>query len=104
MARQSARQPVDHSNEAASGAAPAASASEGAKSPGRTSRKSLDERIAHAQSLLKALEDEKRKRDAEQRADNERAVRRLLAAQGLLGLDVQTWRSAMPAIRTALGK
>ena len=66
-------------------------------------RRSLEERIAEAAGALKALEDEKRKRDSAAKAGNEKALRKLLAENKLLAVDVQTWRKAMPAIRKALG-
>ena len=66
-------------------------------------RRSLEERIAEAAVVLKALEDEKRKRDSAAKAGNEKALRKLLVEHKLAGVDVQTWRKAMPAIRKALG-
>ena len=69
----------------------------------KTPRRSLEERIAEAAGVLKALEDEKRKRDSAAKAGNEKALRKLLAENKLLAVDVQTWATAMPVIRTALG-
>ena len=69
----------------------------------KTPRRSLEERIAEAAGALKALEDEKRKRDSAAKAGNEKALRKLLAENKLLAVDVQTWATAMPVIRKALG-
>ena len=77
---------------------PAAQAS-ARKAPSR----SLEERIAEAAIVLKALEDEKRKRDSAAKAGNEKALRKLLAENKLLAVDVQTWATALPVIRKALG-
>ena len=66
-------------------------------------RSSLEERIAEAAGALKALEDEKRKRDSAAKAGNEKALRKLLAEHKLLAVDVQSWATAMPVIRKALG-
>ena len=66
-------------------------------------RRSLEERIADAAALLKGLEDEKRKRDSAAKAVNEKALRKLLAEEKLLSVDIAAWREALPAIRKALG-
>lgn len=67
------------------------------------SRKTLDQRIAEAADVLAKLQDEKKRKDAQARADNEKAVRRLLTTEGLMVLDVETWRNALPAVKKALG-
>lgn len=67
------------------------------------SRKTLDQRIAEAADALAKLQDEKKRKDAQARADNEKAVRRLLTTEGLMVLDVETWRTALPAVKKALG-
>lgn len=67
------------------------------------SRKTLDQRIAEAADALAKLQDEKKRKDAQARADNEKAVRRLLTTEGLMALDVEAWRAALPAVKKALG-
>ena len=84
---------------AGEGAGQAAAQASARKAP----RRSLEERIAEAAVVLKALEDEKRKRDSAAKAGNEKALRKLLAENKLLAVDVQTWATAMPVIRKALG-
>lgn len=66
-------------------------------------RKTLEQRIAEAEADLKRLQEEKRKRDLAAREANAKAVQRLLSAEGLLAMDVEAWRRALPAIRKALG-
>jgi hypothetical protein len=66
-------------------------------------RKSLEQRITEAADALAKLQDEKKRKDAMARADNEKAVRRLLSTEGLMVLDVDAWRSALPAVKRALG-
>jgi hypothetical protein len=65
-------------------------------------RKTLEQRIADAQADLKNLLELKRSRDAQAKAENEKAVRRLLTAEGLIALDVETWKAALPGVRKAL--
>jgi len=66
-------------------------------------RKTLEQRIAEAEADLRRLQDEKRKRDQAARDANTKAVQRLLSGEGLLAMDVEAWRRALPAIRKALG-
>lgn len=66
-------------------------------------RKSLEQRIADAAEALAKLQEEKKRKDAAARAENEKAVRRLLVAEGLMVLDVEAWRTALPAVKKALG-
>lgn len=66
-------------------------------------RKTLEQRIADAEADLKRLLEEKRKRDQAAREANAKAVQRLLSGEGLLAMDVEAWRRALPAIRKALG-
>ena len=68
---------------------------------GRKAR-TLEEEIAAQREKLKKLEDRQREQQRKERERNQKAVLELIKAEKLDAVSAEQWRSAMPAIKSAL--
>ncbi len=69
-----------------------------------TKTQSLREKLAAAEAQAKLFREKLREEERKEREENARAVVALLRSEELESYGIEVWRSALPQIKSALGK